>query len=427
MSTSTAAEAPLSDNIKDWPLRRISQPHHRNDVLLSGPQTGSKNKNDNRADASTEEVVPILVPWRSSSFTSIDRTDSNESKSHEDWITKQSLISYDTVQGNQRFLELLSSHLEEFESKSSIEKPLVTVQVLKEWRNQAPPGRFLVAEPDTDPPLWKDIGDKKARARISKAFKHLTKSKNGTNDAAMTYANAKSDTSASFSSSSQIDTFIGAEDCRDTASSVTPPTFKQKKNQEEETKSAVADVDDVAGIPNVSATLLEPTACKSQRMFGFKELGTSSSETLENEKGARLVQTHQHPLENNLALPSKTNVVVPHKRPAIPSFHQNLKKNERRISEQLFMAQKDGKIYGRRKERDQLVQIYKQQRERYALFLQHQRQLKRDHPSLNKKSYPMYSSQMERFSQTSSTTVVPGDAVFPEVVFVFISGSMGVG
>lgn len=47
---------------------------------------------------------------------------------------------------------------------------MVAVGILKEWRNQDPLGRFIVvAEGST---LWKDVGDKAARAYISKILKH---------------------------------------------------------------------------------------------------------------------------------------------------------------------------------------------------------------------------------------------------------------
>lgn len=104
----------------EWPLRKIAEPHESNDVLL------------------------------------LERSDSCV------------LIS---SQGNERLLDLVQSRQEDYGTKSRMEKPLVAVELLKEWRSQDPPGRFLVQEPDSYPPLYKDVGDKKARTYISKLLK----------------------------------------------------------------------------------------------------------------------------------------------------------------------------------------------------------------------------------------------------------------
>lgn len=104
----------------DWPLRKISEPHESNDVML------------------------------------LERSGSCVSHSS---------------QGNERLMGLVQSRQEDYATKSRMEKPLVAVELLKEWRSQDPPGRFLVQEPDSHPPLYKDVGDKKARTYISKLLK----------------------------------------------------------------------------------------------------------------------------------------------------------------------------------------------------------------------------------------------------------------
>ncbi|CAB9520268.1 expressed unknown protein [Seminavis robusta] len=102
----------------DWPHRKISDPHETNDVNLQ--------------DDEAEESL---------------------------WM------------GNQRILQLIQTRKEDYQNKPRMEKPLVAVEILKTWRNQNPPGRFLVQEADSNPPLWRDVGDKKARAFISKELK----------------------------------------------------------------------------------------------------------------------------------------------------------------------------------------------------------------------------------------------------------------
>ena len=44
-----------------------------------------------------------------------------------------------------------------------LDKPLVALEIIKEWRSQEPPGRFLKIDEKTG--LWHDVGDKKARGK----------------------------------------------------------------------------------------------------------------------------------------------------------------------------------------------------------------------------------------------------------------------
>jgi len=112
----------------DWPLRKICEPHETNDVVIL--QNDAENEDD--------IIWPLPPP-----------------------------------QGNRRLVEMVRDRAEDYRQKPSMEKPLVSVQILKEWRhNQRPPGRFLVAEKGTQPVLWKDVGDKKARSFISQLLKH---------------------------------------------------------------------------------------------------------------------------------------------------------------------------------------------------------------------------------------------------------------
>ena len=111
----------------DWPLRKISEPHETNDVVLE-------------TKISTKMAT----------------------------TTDGDLL----LQGNQRLLGLILARKEDYDQKTRMEKPLVAVEILKEWRCQDPPGRFIVVEANSSPPLWKDVGDQKARAHISKILRH---------------------------------------------------------------------------------------------------------------------------------------------------------------------------------------------------------------------------------------------------------------
>jgi hypothetical protein len=50
-----------------------------------------------------------------------------------------------------------------------LDKPLVALEIIREWRSQDPPGRFLKADDKTG--LWTDVGDKKAREKTSQALR----------------------------------------------------------------------------------------------------------------------------------------------------------------------------------------------------------------------------------------------------------------
>ena len=127
--------------MSDWPLSNICEPHETNDVLL------------------------LLKDGKTIAT---------------DIVTEQEEGKGQYYEGNQRFLELLRSRQDDYRQKSPMEKPLVALDLLQQWRSQSPPGRFLVAQ-DKDsctstPALWKDVGDKEARSRISKVLKHMSSS-----------------------------------------------------------------------------------------------------------------------------------------------------------------------------------------------------------------------------------------------------------
>ena len=121
----------------------------------------------------------------------------------------------------------------------------------------------------------------------------------------------------------------------------------------------------------------------------------------------------------------------------IPRF-QPLKKNVRRISEQVRSAQQEGEMYyGRWKERDRLVHIYKEQREQFLNVIQMRRQQQQElqaalpKPTLSER-HSLSSSISSRTRMTPTTTefatiVPPSDKLNIVVDFVLISGTMGVG
>jgi hypothetical protein len=50
-----------------------------------------------------------------------------------------------------------------------LDKPLVAIEIIRSWRGQDPPGRFLKLDEKTG--MWFDVGDKKAREKTSQALR----------------------------------------------------------------------------------------------------------------------------------------------------------------------------------------------------------------------------------------------------------------
>ena len=73
-------------------------------------------------------------------------------------------------------MEWVQARQEDYRNRSRLERGIVAMELLQEWRRQTPMGRFLVVEEGTRPPLWKDVGDKKARAYISKQLQQPSQS-----------------------------------------------------------------------------------------------------------------------------------------------------------------------------------------------------------------------------------------------------------
>ena len=129
----------MTDN-SYWPLYKISEPHPTNDVLL--PSRGEE----------------PLAEW-------LERIGSQRHPPS-------------STDGASIFLLSLEGRQDDFEHKTRLEQPLVTLDLLRLWRQQIPPGRFLVETPQTRPPLYEDVGDRKARAFISRVLKYLVKEEN---------------------------------------------------------------------------------------------------------------------------------------------------------------------------------------------------------------------------------------------------------
>ena len=57
----------------------------------------------------------------------------------------------------------------DYVNSKRLDKPMVALEIVRTWRSQDPPGRFLKLNEKTN--LWNDVGDRKAREKISQALR----------------------------------------------------------------------------------------------------------------------------------------------------------------------------------------------------------------------------------------------------------------
>jgi len=71
--------------------------------------------------------------------------------------------------GNKRYRQMVEDRKVQYIKSKRLDKPTVSLEILREWRAQLPPGRFLKLDPKTS--LWNDVGEKKAREKTSQALR----------------------------------------------------------------------------------------------------------------------------------------------------------------------------------------------------------------------------------------------------------------
>lgn len=71
--------------------------------------------------------------------------------------------------GNKRYRKMVEERKVTYVNSKRLDKPLVALEIIREWRGQWPPGRFLKHNDKTG--LWDDVGDKKAREKTSQALR----------------------------------------------------------------------------------------------------------------------------------------------------------------------------------------------------------------------------------------------------------------
>jgi len=71
--------------------------------------------------------------------------------------------------GNKEYRKMVEDRKLEYVNSKRLDKPLVALEIIRLWRGQLPPGRFLKLDEKTG--LWNDVGDKKAREKTSQALR----------------------------------------------------------------------------------------------------------------------------------------------------------------------------------------------------------------------------------------------------------------
>ncbi|KAL7578173.1 hypothetical protein ACA910_012609 [Epithemia clementina (nom. ined.)] len=71
--------------------------------------------------------------------------------------------------GNKRYRKMVEDKKLDYVNSKRLDKPLVALEIIKAWREQEPPGRFLKLDEKTG--MWFDVGDKKAREKTSQALR----------------------------------------------------------------------------------------------------------------------------------------------------------------------------------------------------------------------------------------------------------------
>jgi hypothetical protein len=70
--------------------------------------------------------------------------------------------------GNKRYRKMVEDQKLNYVNCKRLDKPLVALEIIRTWRSQDPPGRFLKIDEKTG--LWNDVGDKKAREKTSRTY-----------------------------------------------------------------------------------------------------------------------------------------------------------------------------------------------------------------------------------------------------------------
>jgi hypothetical protein len=85
-------------------------------------------------------------------------------------LTLAALQFFAADPGNIRYRQIVEDKKLEYFTSTRREKGAMAREIVRAWRDQNPPGRFLIKD-ELVTGLWEDVGDKKAREKISQALR----------------------------------------------------------------------------------------------------------------------------------------------------------------------------------------------------------------------------------------------------------------
>mmetsp|Transcript_3907 Transcript_3907/g.4800 ORF Transcript_3907/g.4800 Transcript_3907/m.4800 type:complete len:784 (-) Transcript_3907:91-2442(-) len=174
---SGSANLTVSTTLPSTSMSTDITPTARNGSGSAGKTTESKgNGNGNRKDA-----LPALELNSSRSNDCVDGQEEDEVQDYSNWPLRDIKDPHgnDVLYGrgggtnhhpgNKRYRKLVEGRKVDYVNSKRLDKPLVALEIIKEWRTQVPPGRFLKIDEDTG--FWHDVGDRKAREKTSQALR----------------------------------------------------------------------------------------------------------------------------------------------------------------------------------------------------------------------------------------------------------------
>lgn len=153
-------------------------------VEETSPQMQQQDQSQSRsspAKSAATETSESSVPVSVSSGTSHANEDSSKENNYKDWpmVDIKEPSGNDVLygrgggtnhhEGNKRYRKMVELRKVDYVNSKRLDKPLVALDIIRQWRDQKPPGRFLKLDESSG--LWSDVGDKKAREKTSQALR----------------------------------------------------------------------------------------------------------------------------------------------------------------------------------------------------------------------------------------------------------------
>lgn len=142
------------------------------------PESSSENQEE---DDHEEDIAEDAMSTQISRCSSSSNQDKKEKTKTTDWPLKNIEEPHDNDvlygrgggtnhhPGNKRYRKMVEDRKLDYVNSKRLDKPLVALSIIRDWRAQDPPGRFLKIDEKTG--LWNDVGDKKAREKTSQALR----------------------------------------------------------------------------------------------------------------------------------------------------------------------------------------------------------------------------------------------------------------